>query len=106
MSDLSTEPPSKTLSPEMDIVIPFDATALLVTASAPTVPVSYCWNLATGATVTLQDVPTLAGGATPNVINQRVRALPAGTYVLRVTFLTAGNRLAMDLVLICKAGAA
>ena len=92
----STEPFSYTTTSDEDVTLSFDATPLLVSGGAPTVPLATLARVVDNGPdvpVALADAPTIISG---NLIGQRLRNLAAGeTYKLRVTFLTSGNRRAM-----------
>ncbi len=97
-----TEPASYTTTATEDVILPLDATALLIGGGAPSAPASVLRRIVDNAadvTVALADAPTLGAG---NLINQRVRGLVPGTvYHLAVSFATGGQVRTMTRVIVC-----
>jgi len=87
------------LTPESDETHAVDMTGLLVSASAPTVPLAVLYRVVDGGAdtvATLTDTPAIAA----NTVTQRLRNLTAGEYRLRLSFLTSGNRRAVTVPLV------
>ncbi len=96
-----TDPPSYTTTGAEDVILPLDATALLVGGGAPSAPTATLYRLVDGGAdvaVALPDTPTLG---TPPLVNQRIRGLAGHTvYRLFVSFTTGGQIRTMSRVIV------
>ena len=87
-------------TPQEDVTLAIDTAALQISDSPPTAPASEIAPVIPGGVLAPLAGLDAPGAPSGNVIPQRLRNLPPGTYRLPVTFTTGGSKRSMTTTIV------